>query len=134
MKNCPRILVLSLVLFFQLGSHANAFSDVDIKPGVAGSTYNPILKMWLPNTFSMSVVIDDQNEEYFFFRGETGLGKATVIISYYPNLSTDLAQVATKALEWSKIAKENRVNIQKTITCMGFNAETCRSSGQLETV
>ncbi len=59
---------------------AQAFNIYRVGDEIVGQEYNDVWKRWFDKKFSIWVGVSENNTEYIFFKGETGLGDATVMV------------------------------------------------------
>lgn len=91
---------------------------------ITGQEYNDVWKKWFNKKLSIWVGIDNEdNKEYIFFQGDTGLGNATVSIQNLEGTIEQLKEAVKKAIEWSDIARKNQADVSKNIRCFNLCAE-----------
>lgn len=110
---------------------AQAYSLYRVGDEIVGKKYNEVYKRWFHNEFSIWVGIDHRNTEYIFFKGETALGDATVMVKNTKATRGKLKTAVAKAIEWSGIARKNQADTLKSLGCFGRNAyNLCEEHGK----
>ena len=66
--------------FSLFDSKCVAFNIYRVGEEVVGKKYNDVWKRWFDKNFSIWVGVSENNTEYIFFMGETGLRNATVMV------------------------------------------------------
>jgi hypothetical protein len=109
--------ILMLALFsFQ---KAYAFNTYRVGEEIVGQEYNDVWKRWFDKRFSIWVGVSENNTEYIFFEGETGLGDATVMVQNSKATRDKLKKAVEKAIEWSDVARKNQADTSKSLGCFG---------------
>ncbi len=127
--------VIAFVILFGLSisfclPKAQAFNIYRVGDEIAGQEYNDILKRWLDKKFSIWVGVSDNNTEYILFKGETGLGDATVMAQNGKPIRDKLKNAVKKAIEWSDVARKNKADTSKSLGCFGSNPyDSCAENG-----
>ena len=111
-------LLLSLIV---VSNTALAFNIYRVGEVVHGREYNDMLERWIDRDFSIWVGVGDDNNEYIFFEGETGLSKATVMVDNTTSVRGKLEKAVSKAIEWSGVAKKNKADTTKGLGCFGVD-------------
>jgi hypothetical protein len=109
-------IVASAMLLLSLSVISNtalAFNIYRVGDVVRGREYNDMLKMWIDRDFSIWVGVGDNNREYIFFEGETGLRSAAVMVENTKSIRGKLEKALSKAIEWSVVAKKKKPIHQK---------------------
>ncbi len=125
----PIVLIILLLacLVFQ---EAHAFIIYRVGEEIIGQEYNDVWKRWFDKKFSIWVGVSENNTEYIFFKGETGLGDATVIVEYSKTTREKLRKAVEKAIQWSDIARKNQVDTTKSLGCFGWDEyDLCEKNG-----
>ena len=121
------ILLLACLVF----QEAHAFNIYRVGEEIIGQEYNDVWKRWFDKKFSIWVGVSENNTEYIFFKGETGLGDATVMVEYSKTTREKLRKAVEKAIEWSDVARKNQADTTKNLGCFGWDDEynSCMISG-----
>ncbi|MBW1699653.1 MAG: hypothetical protein JRH18_17220 [Deltaproteobacteria bacterium] len=112
------VFVVFILIFFACQS-VYAFNIYRVGGEITGQEYNDAWKRWFDRKFSIWVGVDEDNTEYIFFKGETGLGDATVMVQYSEMIKRKLKKAITKAIEWSDVARKNKADASKSLGCFG---------------
>jgi len=110
-----------VILIFFACHTVYAFNTYRAGEEITGEEYNDVWMRWFDKKFSIWVGVDEDNTEYIFFKGETGLGDATVMVQYSETIKRKLKKAITKAIEWSDVARKNRADTTKSLGCFGRN-------------
>jgi len=123
--------VLSICLSLLCGlPKAQAFNIYRVGDEIVGQEYNEVWKRWFDKKFSIWVGVSDNNTEYILFKGETGLGDATVMVENTKATRDKFKKAVTKAIEWSGIAKKNQADTSKSLGCFGRDSyDLCEKNG-----
>ncbi|MBC2714852.1 MAG: hypothetical protein HF978_06020 [Desulfobacteraceae bacterium] len=114
------VFVFLFGLSFSFGlPKAQAFNIYRVGDEIVGQEYNDVWKSWFDRKFSIWVGVNNNNKEYIFFKGETGLGDATVMVQNSKARMDKLKGAVTKALEWSDVARKNQADTSKGLGCFG---------------
>ncbi|MBZ5637443.1 MAG: hypothetical protein LAO51_01660 [Acidobacteriia bacterium] len=99
-------------------------------PPIKGFAYSDLLKTWVSRDLKVSVTVTDDGREWVFFKGETGLDDALVVVQYTPDVREALTAALVKALEWADVARKNKADTYKGITCVGSDEQRiCARTG-----
>jgi hypothetical protein len=111
-------ILLSLLLFFTAPAYA-----VKVGKNVVGKEYNDILGRWIERR--IGILINDSHD--IMIAADTALGQANFFLPSSSSMREELESAVSKALKWSKIAKKNKAEVRKRISCFrnasGFSAE-----------
>jgi len=123
--------ILSICLFLSCGlTKAHALNIYRVGDEIVGQDYNKVWKRWFDKKFSIWVGVSDNNTEYIFFKGETGLGDATVMVENTKDTRDKLENSVAKAIEWSDIARKNQADTSKSLGCFGRDSyDLCEKNG-----
>ncbi|MBW2324772.1 MAG: hypothetical protein JRF41_14925 [Deltaproteobacteria bacterium] len=123
--------VILICLFLLCGSpKAQAFNIYRVGNEIVGQEYNDMWKRWFDKKFSIWVGVRENNTEYIFFKGETGLGDATVMVQNTKATRDKLKKAVAKAIEWSDVAKKNQADTSKSLGCFGRDKyDLCEKNG-----
>jgi len=110
------VILMLAILAFQ---KAYAFNIYRVGEEMIGQEYNDVWKRWFDKEFSIWVGVSEDNTEYLFFKGETGLGDATVMVQNYKTTREKLRKAVVKSIEWSDVARENGADATKSLGCFG---------------
>ncbi len=124
--------ILLFLLFFFAVNEVMAFNIYRVGKEITGQEFNDVWKKWFNRKFSIWVGVDENNTEYIFFKGTTGIGDATVIVQNSKEVVEKLKSVVEKAIEWADIARKNKADTSKSLECFNNNGYgSCRrnSSG-----
>ena len=109
---------------------AQAFNIYRVGNEIVGQEYNDVWKRWFDKKFSIWVGVSENNTEYIFFKGETGLGDATVMVQNTKATRDKLKKAVVKAIEWSDVARKNQVDTSKGLGCFGPDEyDLCEKNG-----
>jgi hypothetical protein len=117
-----QIFFLIIILILVLSAPIYAFNIYRVGNAIIGREYNDVWKRWFDKQFSIWVGIDDKKEEYIFFKANTGLGDATVVVTNTNELMDKLEKAILKAIEWSDVARKNKADTTKGLGCFGPDA------------
>ncbi|MBI1747592.1 MAG: hypothetical protein HYR55_13535 [Acidobacteria bacterium] len=98
------IVFVIFMLTFWVSQNVYAFNIYRVGEKITGQEYNGVWKRWFDKKFSIWVGVSEDNTEYIFFKGETGLGDATVMVQSSKTITNKLRKAVVKAIEWSDIA------------------------------
>jgi len=107
------------VIVFIFSPNADAFNIYRAGDVIVGQEYNDVLKSWFDREFSIWAGKSENGTEYLVFKGDTGLGDATVWVLDSPYLRKKLKKALEKAIEWSDIARESQADTSKNLGCFG---------------
>lgn len=118
-----RVFILLLIVFFTffVSQNVYAFNVYQVGEEITGQEYNDIWKRWFDKNFSIWVGVSENNTEYIFFKGETGLGDATVMVQHSKTIREKLRKAIIKAIEWANVAQKNKVDTEKSLGCFGLD-------------
>lgn len=112
-------LFLILIFAFLVSQNVYAFNIYQVGEEITGQEYNDMWKRWFDKKFSIWVGISEDNTEHIFFKGETGLGDATVMVQHSKTIREKLRKAIVKAIEWSDVAQKNKADTEKSLGCFG---------------
>jgi hypothetical protein len=123
------IILISFTLLW--GSpKAQAFNIYRVGEEIVGQEYNDVLKRWFVRKLSIWVGVREDNTEYILFKGETGLGYATVMVKNTKGTRDKLKRAVAKAIGWSDVARENQADASKSLGCLGEDKyDLCEEKG-----
>ena len=104
-----------------ISSTAHAFNIYRVGDVVHGREHNEMLNRWIERDFSIWVGVDERNNEYIFFKGDTGLSTATVMVDNTKSIREKFTSAVSKAIEWSEVAKKNKADTTKGLGCFGVD-------------
>jgi len=116
-------IILSLLL--APSSLTYAWSISTVGKVVIAEEYNDALRIWTDRRLGLQV----SNRNDIFFIADTVLGKATTHFKYSNELKKRLEVSVLKAIKWSKIAKKNKADVRKVISCFGKYTKSCMHHG-----
>jgi len=123
------VMMICLFLLCDL-PEAQAFNIYRVGDEIVGQEYNDVWKRWFDKKFSIWVGVDNDNTEYIFFKGETGLGDATVMVQNTKATRNKLKAAVQKAIEWSNVARKNQADTSKSLGCFGRDKyDLCEKNG-----
>jgi hypothetical protein len=107
-----------------------AFNIYSVGEEIVGQEYNDVLKRWFVRKLSIWVGVREDNTEYILFKGETGLGYATVMVKNTKATRDKLKRAVAKAIEWSDVARKNQADASKSLGCLGEDKyDLCEEKG-----
>lgn len=125
------IVFIILMLACLASQEANAFNIYLVREEIVGQEYNDVWKRWFDKKFSIWVGVSENNTEYIFFKGETGLGDATVMVQNSKTTREKLRKAVVKAIEWSDVARKNQADTTKSLGCFGRDKyDLCEKNGE----
>ncbi|MDY6973719.1 MAG: hypothetical protein SV775_15555 [Thermodesulfobacteriota bacterium] len=104
-----------------ISSTAQAFNIYRVGDVVHGREHNEMLNRWIERDFSIWVGVDEGNNEYIFFKGDTGLSTASVMVDNTKSTREKFTSAVSKAIEWSGVAKKNKADTTKGLGCFGVD-------------
>ncbi len=104
-----------------ISSTAQAFNIYRVGDVVHGREHNEMLNRWIERDFSIWVGVDERNNEYIFFKGDTGLSTAVVMVDNTKSIREKFTSAVSKAIEWSGVAKKNKADTTKGLGCFGVD-------------
>lgn len=107
-------IVLAILFFFNAPAYA-----VNVGETVVAKEYNDILRMWIDRRLGILINTD----RTLVIAADTGLGRANAFFPYSNSLRKELESSVLKAIEWSRIAKKNKVDVRKQIGCFEKTGE-----------
>jgi len=110
-----------LLSFFAISSTAQAFNIYRVGDVVHGREHNEMLNRWIDRDFSIWVGVNERNDEYIFFKGDTGLSTATMRVNNTKSIKEKFTNAISKAIEWSEVAKKNKADTTKGLGCFGVD-------------
>jgi len=118
------------MLTFLASQNVYAFNIYRVGEEITGQEYNDVWKRWFDKKFSIWVGVSEDNTEYIFFKGETGLGDATVMVQRSKTIRNKLRKAVVKAIEWSDVARKNEADATKSLGCFGRDKyDICEKNG-----
>lgn len=84
-----------------ISSTAQAFNIYRVGDVVHGREHNEMLNRRIERDFSIWVGVDERNNEYIFFKGDTGLSTAAVMVDNTKSIREKFTSAVSKAIEWS---------------------------------
>lgn len=106
--------IVFVIFTFLVSQNVYAFNTYQVGEEITGREYNDVLERWFNKKFSIWVGISGHTE-YIAFQGETGLGNATVWVRNSKTIRTKLRKSVVKAIEWSEVARKNKVDTIKSL-------------------
>jgi hypothetical protein len=103
-----------MILLYSGPTHA--FNTYRVGVPIVGQEHVEILKRWVDREFSLWVGAEGK-EQYLLFKADTGLGAATVLLTYTPEMRDRLRKAVAKAIEWSQVAVSNHADATKALGC-----------------
>ncbi|WP_404419021.1 hypothetical protein [Marinospirillum sp.] len=119
-----RRLATTFVLLFSLlaiSSAAKAFNIYRVGDVVKGREHNEMLNRWIERDFSIWVGVDERNSEYIFFKVNTALSTATVMVENTKSIKEKFTDAVSKAIDWSEVAKKSKADTTKGLGCFGVD-------------
>jgi hypothetical protein len=124
------IILICLILVVWSPPEAQAFNIYLVGEEIVGQEFNDVWKLWFDKKFSIWVGVGENNTEYIFFKGDTGLGDATVMVQNTKATRDKLRKAVVKALEWSDVAGKNQADTSKSLGCFGLDKyDLCEKNG-----
>ncbi len=108
MKSLMRVLCFFLFANLAYGAQSG--------PVVHGRSYVEILKTWADRT----VTVETGNKGQIYIYADTGLGQAVASTSDTKNTRERLEKAVSKAIEWAKVAQENKADTEKQLGCFDY--------------
>ncbi len=115
------ITIIFIILGLVTANSAFAFNIYRVGELVNGREHNDMLNRWLDRDFGIWVGVDDKGNEHILFKADTGLSKATVMVDNTKSIREKLKKAVTKAIEWSAVAKKNKADTTKGLSCFGVD-------------
>ncbi len=124
-----RLAILLLILLAVSVSSAQAVSLHPVGTPVKGKEYYSMQKRWYEREFSVWMGVTNNKKILLVFKGETGVGTATVLGRDAMRSSNKLLKAVSKALEWAEIARDNYADTSRGLGCFGPDPYgTCEKS------
>lgn len=113
-------ILLAFAISFTLMAFNEAQAYPQVGETVVGDEYVKAIDQVVKRNFRIFVSAD-KGRERIIFSGDNSIGSAYTLIEYNENNVRVLDEVISKALEWAKVAKENKAEAQKPLGCFGMS-------------
>lgn len=132
-RNMARLL-LAFLLWLLLAvsvSFSQAASLYPVGTPIEGREYYNMYKRWYEREFSIWMGVTNNKKVLLVFKGETGVGMATVVERDAMRSSNKLLNAVSKAIEWAEIARDNYADTSRGLGCFGADpVGTCERSSK----
>jgi len=86
---------------------------------VTGQEYYNLQKQWYERELSIWIGVTVNKQVLLVFKGETGIGTASVIERDVLKAGNELVAKLSKAIEWAEVARKNDADTSRGLGCLG---------------